>query len=88
MGQRELDTSQFSERDALFIELISYIGRADIRRLAEDAGVAQATIYHWMTGETQTPRIDTLTKVARALGYSIVLKRDRALTRPTLRRVK
>jgi DNA-binding phage protein len=52
-------------------------GQAAMRELAHASGVGESTLYSWKLGTTMTPRIDTLTKVAKALGYEIVLKRTR-----------
>ena len=57
--------------------LWSLNGEAEMKELAKASKVGVSTIYAWKNGTTITPRIDTLTKVARALGYEIVLKRSR-----------
>jgi transcriptional regulator with XRE-family HTH domain len=47
---------------------------------ARRAGVSFQMLYQWRTGTTRRPRIDTLMKVAEALGYSI----DLSAARPRL----
>jgi DNA-binding XRE family transcriptional regulator len=53
--------------------------------LAHDAGVSPQTIWSWESGRTISPRINTMVKVATALGYDIALVRP---TKPNLRLVK
>ena len=43
--------------------------------LADTARVSHATLYKWMDGTTRFPRLDTIFKVARAMGYDIVLQK-------------
>jgi DNA-binding phage protein len=66
---------RLSERDKLFIDLLAIIGTTNLYWLADQAGVSHGTLYNWLDGKTMKPRIDTLTKVAKACGYEIVLKR-------------
>lgn len=47
-----------------------------VHDVAESACVSPSTLRNWMEGRTRTPRIDTLYRVARAMGFSIVLKRN------------
>lgn len=47
----------------------------DIHSVAAQADVAPATIYFWLDGTTKTPRIDTLSRVARVIGYRFKLVR-------------
>ena len=67
--------SRLSARDQLFIDLLAIIGTTNLYWLADQACVAHGTLYNWLDGKTMKPRIDTLTKVAKACGYEIVLKR-------------
>lgn len=53
--------------------------------LAHDAGVCPATLWSWVSGRTISPRINTMVKVATAIGYDIALVRP---TKPNLRLVK
>jgi transcriptional regulator with XRE-family HTH domain len=41
--------------------------------LANEAGVSPQTLWSWVEGRTISPRINTMVKVATALGYSIEL---------------
>ena len=43
--------------------------------LAETARVSPCTLYNWLDGTTRFPRLDTIFKVARAMGYDIVLQK-------------
>ncbi len=45
--------------------------------LAHDAGVSPQTLWCWESGRTISPRINTMVKVATALGYSIDLVRSK-----------
>jgi transcriptional regulator with XRE-family HTH domain len=45
--------------------------RRGVAELAQRAGVAEPTIYHWLSGYTVNPNIDTLVKVAGALGRRV-----------------
>ena len=42
-----------------------------VRGIADSAGVSGVTLYYWMRSGPKAPRLDTLTKVAKALGFSI-----------------
>ena len=57
----------------LFVDIKSLICEYDFHWLSETAGVSQQTLYNWHHGVTCKPRIDTLTKVADALGYDLTL---------------
>lgn len=66
------------DRAKIFIEIIIELHDftdAGLQDLAAQAGVCVATLYNWKGGTTLKPRIDTLTGVARALGYEIILKK-------------
>lgn len=43
--------------------------------LAAVSEVSPTTLHNWVVGKTMYPRIDTLLKVANALGYTITLTR-------------
>lgn len=43
--------------------------------LAQEADISPSTIHNWVHGKTLHPRIDTLTKVATAMGYSFAIHR-------------
>jgi transcriptional regulator with XRE-family HTH domain len=59
----------------MFKELISHIPQHWDGQcmLAEDAGISPQTLWSWVEGRTISPRINTMVKVAAALGYDIAL---------------
>jgi len=57
----------------LFAELKGDLQYWNVDWVAQEAGVATSTIYFWLEGRTMYPRLDTITKVARAIGYDIQL---------------
>jgi DNA-binding phage protein len=70
----------------LLKELIRFIptdwqGRIE---LAKDAGICPQTLWSWAEGVTLSPRINTMVKVATALGYELTM----AKSKPNLRLVK
>lgn len=71
-------TILINEKDQLFLELLELIPAQTgaILHLAQLAGVSYQTVHNWKYGVTMAPRIDTLTKVAQALGYEITLKKS------------
>lgn len=66
---------RLNSRDQIFVDLVGQLGTANIPWVAQQAEVCPATVYNWLNGDTLTPRIDTLCKVAKVMGYEIVLKR-------------
>lgn len=77
-------TSQY----AIFYAIIRHVSSltwAETIVLANQASVHPTTLYNWTHGEVMTPRIDTLSRVAAAMGYDICFKRRK---KPQLRRVK
>lgn len=78
------------ERERLFLDIIGHLSRYnddEKKGIAEEAGVHWTTLYSWCSYKTFAPRIDTLSKVARAMGYDIVLKRTKA-AKAVIRRIK
>lgn len=62
--------------------IVSHLWELDhmgMRELATTAGVSEATLYNWRGGKVYAPRLNTLTAVALALGYDIVLRKHRKL---------
>ena len=59
----------------MFKDLISHLPRHWDGQcaLAHDADVSPQTIWMWVEGRTVSPRINTMVKVAAALGYDIAL---------------
>ena len=45
--------------------------RRSVFNLAQAAGVSEVTIYFWLNGTTANPKIDTIAKVAHALGLQV-----------------
>jgi len=62
----------------VFLEIIGLLWEYELPGLAKEAEVSQSTLYNWMHGKVHAPRLDTLTKVAKVLGYEIVLQRVQA----------
>lgn len=90
MAKRKVSLDTEKQREKLFLDIIMHLLRyndAERRYIAIQAGVSISCIYSWTHGKTMTPRIDTLSKVARALGYEIVLTRAKSQP-PKLFRVK
>ena len=56
-----------------FGELKEALNDYDIESVASAADVHVTTLYHWLDGRTTGPRITTMQKVAKAIGYKIVL---------------
>lgn len=65
------------KRTRLFLDLLTCIRDSgfSMEALAKRAGIANATMYFWLAGHTKHPRIDTIHKVASALGFDIRLYR-------------
>ena len=72
-------------RTKLFLDLLTAIRDSGftLDALAKEAEVAPATLYFWVSNYTKHPRVDTVTKVATALGLDIRLYRVRAV-KPTI----
>lgn len=82
--KRMVDASQFR----VFNELKGELMKWNIAYVEEVSGVTNVTLYNWLNGKTLYPRIDTLTKVARVLGYEIVLKKLPSQPKAKLKLVK
>ena len=87
MSQRvySLTNEQIEERTDLFLKVLECLWRyndAEKKAVAEEAGCCWTTLYFWCSGRTTHPRIDTMSPVAKALGYRVVLKRDVKLPTP------
>jgi DNA-binding phage protein len=78
------------EREIVFVEVIYdllMLSDHERKEIADSAGVHWTTLYAWMSVKTRKPRLDTVCRVARALGYEVILKRT-SRNRPKLRVVK
>ncbi len=72
-----------NEQLAVFEELKDLLFDYEVRSVSELSGVSKATIYNWLEGKTRKPRLDTILKVAEALGYTLTLHRvGKAKTKP------
>lgn len=61
------------ERAKLFDDICTELAGADTKKMAVLSEVSLATLYNWKDGTTRRPRLDTLSKVAAALGYELTL---------------
>ena len=52
---------------------LSSVNHKDVAIMAK---CSVTTLYNWESGKTKAPRIDTLTRVAAVLGYSIQWTRN------------
>lgn len=90
MIKTKVDLAREEVREKVFMEIIGHLLRyndAEKRYIADEAQVHWGTLYAWTHGNTLRPRIDTLSRVARAMGYELTLSRVKAKV-PRLRRVK
>lgn len=72
--------SKKEARHQVFVELVSILDRMSYTQqlaIAEQAEVHVMTLYWWCTGVTQSPRFNTVIRVAEALGYEIQLNRPK-----------
>lgn len=68
------------EREEIFtvvIDNLVWLNCAELKEVANEASVSVSTLHYWVYGYTIAPRISTLAKVARALGYELRLSRPR-----------
>lgn len=63
--------------DSLTVELRREMYAHDVDWLAAQAGVRTSTIYAIRSGRTKWPRGTTLFPILRAMGYTLVLKKER-----------
>lgn len=63
-------------REKIFLDILGQLWdrKGEFKDIAEKAGVHISTLYNWAELKTFAPRIDTLCKVAGALGFEIVLE--------------
>lgn len=81
--KKEFSTRKYPVFEQIKSELISW----DIMSVAKAANVAPATIYFWLDGRTHSPNIRTLSAVAVAIGFEIILQRSKS-AKPELRIIK
>ena len=78
-----------SDRLVIFEDLKGILEDYNPAWIEQESGVSNQTIYNWLAGKTKKPRLDTITKVARAVGYELVLQKTRQVKgQPRLRLVK
>lgn len=65
---------QPAEKYQVFEDLKTVLYDYDLTSVAYTAKVSIQTLYNWIHGYTKYPRIDTLTKVANAVGFEINLE--------------
>jgi len=61
----------------IFEDVKSELRKYNVESVAEIAQVASATLYFWLEGKTKKPRIDTITKVAEAMGMELRLEQTK-----------
>lgn len=74
------------DKDRLFIELIKLLEKQPASKwpqIAEEAEVCLATLYNWCYGTTFNPHLNTVMRVARAMGYEVRFEK----AKPNLRKV-
>ena len=67
----------------IFEELKEELQDWNIESVAECAGVSNACIWYWLEGKVKKPRLDTIMRVADAIGFDLKLVK-RPQTRPRL----
>ena len=72
-------------RTRVFLDLITLLSTEDLKTVANEAEVTYQTLHNWLYGATLNPHINTLFKVANALGYEIALRKK---STTTLKRIK
>jgi DNA-binding phage protein len=80
----QLNTDLFG----IFQELKHELYKWNIESVAADAHVSPSTIYFWMAGKTHFPRLDTISRVADAVGFEIRLVKIKGKKKNHLRAVK
>jgi transcriptional regulator with XRE-family HTH domain len=78
---RHITIPSYSEDHSEFLaELRQAVRNSPLtqKQIAEQANVNPATIGHWTDGSVTRPRIDTLWRVLRVLGYRIIITKGAA----------
>lgn len=60
-------------RDPEFEKLCMVLRSTDLRRVAKEAPCSVSTLWYWTEGVTQAPRLSTLAKVAKVVGFKFKL---------------
>ena len=58
----------------VFEELKKDLEGYDLLDVADIAEISDQTIYNWMSGITESPRLINIIKVANAIGYDVELR--------------
>lgn len=75
---RKTYTSAFYvNRDPEFEKLCNVLRNSNLQEVADRSGVHVTTLYNWIECRTYGPRITTLVKVAKAVGFRFKLTRKR-----------
>jgi len=69
--KRKLDTYDYDAE--VFEDIKAELRGYNVDWVSDHAGVSKAAIYFWLDGTTRQPRLSTIVKVAKALGYRVVL---------------
>lgn len=73
-------------RHEIFLKLIALLAKNNsdqLKAIAEEAGISSMTLYNWIFGDTMNPHLNTIMRVAEAMGYEITLQK----VKPNLRKV-
>jgi DNA-binding phage protein len=62
-----------AETIKIFEEVKDILKDYSIQSVADVSGVRTSTMYFWLDGTTRCPRLDTIVKVAKAMGYELQL---------------
>ena len=69
--------------------LLNELAQWDIPSVAAAADVSDQTMYYWLSGKTRSPRMITVVKVSRVLGFELdLVKLSPTQRRANLRVVK
>ena len=89
MGQAKFARStEISSEFEVFMFVMKHIWTlhgVELEILANRAEVSSQTLYNWRNGYVTKPRIDTVSKVLKAMGYELTWKKSKST--PKLRRV-
>lgn len=79
-----------TDQITIFEDVKGILQSYNVKSVSDLSGVAVPTIYSWLEGRVHKPRLDTIVKVADALGYELrlVVKGATKLTKKHLRVVK
>jgi len=64
-----------------FEELKDILKNYNLETVADVAGVHFTTLYNWLSGKTKNPHLRTFIKVAKAMGFEVMLRREQVSMR-------